>query len=61
MDSEVLFKKAIKKKVAFVIGQAFHCNGKGLNTMRINFSYASKEQNEIGVKRLAEVIRSEMN
>ncbi|MCD6176586.1 MAG: PLP-dependent aminotransferase family protein [Candidatus Cloacimonetes bacterium] len=60
MDSEILFKKAIKKKVAFVIGQAFHCNGKGQNTMRINFSYASKEQNDIGVKRLAEVIRSEI-
>ncbi len=60
MDSEILFEKAIKKKVAFVVGHAFYCNGKGRNTMRINFSYASKEQNEIGVKRLAEVIKSEM-
>jgi len=60
MDSQILFKKAIEKKVAFVVGHAFHCNGKGRNTMRINFSYVSKELNEIGVKRLAEVIRSEM-
>lgn len=60
MDSEILFEKAIKKKVAFVVGHAFYCNGKGRNTMRINFSYSSKEQNEIGVKRLAEVIKSEM-
>ena len=60
MDSQILFRKAIEKKVAFVVGHAFHCNGKGRNTMRINFSYVSKEQNEIGVKRLAEVIRSEM-
>ena len=60
MDSEVLFKKAIDKKVAFVVGHAFHCNGKGRNTMRINFSYVNKEQNEIGCKRLADVIKSEM-
>ena len=60
MDSQILFKKAIEKKVAFVVGHAFHCNGKGRNTMRINFSYVSKELTEIGVKRLAEVIRSEM-
>ena len=60
MDSEILFKKAIEKKVAFVVGHAFYCNGKGRNTMRINFSYAPKDLNEIGVKRLAEVIRSEM-
>ena len=60
MDSEVLFQKAIKKKVAFVVGHAFYCNGKGRNTMRINFSYVPKELSEIGVKRLAEVIKSEM-
>ena len=60
MDSEILFKKAIEKKVAFVVGHAFYCNGKGRNTMRINFSYVPKELNEIGVKRLAEVIKAEM-
>ncbi len=60
MDSEILFQKAIKKKVAFVVGHAFYCNGKGRNTMRINFSYVPKDLSEIGVKRLAEVIRSEM-
>ncbi len=60
MDSEVLFQKAIKKKVAFVVGHAFYCNGKGRNTMRINFSYVPKDLSEIGVKRLAEVIKSEM-
>lgn len=60
MDSEKLFMKAIKKKVAFVIGSVFHCDGSGKNTMRINFSYMSKEKNIEGVKRLAEVIKSEM-
>ncbi|MDY6915397.1 MAG: PLP-dependent aminotransferase family protein, partial [Candidatus Cloacimonadota bacterium] len=60
MDSEKLFLKAIEKKVAFVIGHVFHCDGSGKNTMRINFSYATKEQNVEGVKRLAAVIKEEM-
>jgi len=60
MDTEDLFLKAIKRKVAFVVGTVFHCDGSGKNTMRINFSYVSKEKNLEGVKRLAQVIREEM-
>ena len=60
MDAEILFEKALKKNVAFVLGSVFHCDGSGKNTMRINFSYVSKEKNIEGVKRLAEVIKSEM-
>jgi 2-aminoadipate transaminase len=61
MDAENLFHKAVKKKVAFVIGSVFHCDGSGTNTMRINFSYVSKEKIVEGVKRLSEVIKEEMN
>ncbi len=60
MDAEKLFHKALQKKVAFVIGSVFHCDGSGINTMRINFSYVSKEKIVEGVKRLAEVIKEEM-
>lgn len=60
MDTEKLFLKAVEKKVAFVIGSVFHCDGSGKNTMRINFSYVDKEKNLEGVKRLAEVIKAEM-
>ncbi len=60
MDADELFPKAIEKKVAFVIGSVFHCDGSGKNTMRINFSYVNKEKNLDGVKRLAEVIKAEM-
>jgi 2-aminoadipate transaminase len=60
MDTEELFKIAVKNNVAFVLGSVFHCNGKGKNTMRINFSYVSIEKNIEGVKRLAEVIKSQM-
>jgi 2-aminoadipate transaminase len=60
MDADVLFKKAIEEKVAFVIGSVFHCDGSGKNTIRMNFSHASKEMNLEGVKRLAEVIKKEI-
>ena len=60
MDTDELFHKAIEQKVAFVIGSAFHCDDGGKNTMRINFSYMSKEMNREGAKRLAAVIEAEM-
>ena len=58
MDSEDLFKIAIEKDVAFVIGKVFHCDGSGANTMRLNFSFPTHEQIEEGVKRLAEAIKT---
>jgi 2-aminoadipate transaminase len=60
MDASDVFTKAIEKKVAFVIGSVFHCDGSGKNTIRMNFSHASREMNLEGVKRLAEVIKKEM-
>ena len=57
IDTDKLFDIALKYNVAFVIGSAFHCDGSGHDTMRINFSYASEDQIEIGVKRLAKAIR----
>lgn len=60
MDTEQLFEKAIEKNVAYVMGGIFHCDDSGKNTMRLNFSYVSKEQNVEGVKRLAQVIKEAM-
>jgi 2-aminoadipate transaminase len=60
MDTTALFPKAVENKVAYVIGSAFHCNGKGQNTMRLNFSYPSEAQIEEGIKRLAKMIRENM-
>jgi 2-aminoadipate transaminase len=56
-DSKELFNEAIKENVAFVIGEAFHCDGSGKNTMRINFSFMDEEMTEEGVKRLAKAIK----
>jgi 2-aminoadipate transaminase len=60
MDAAVLLEKAIMKKVAFVSGSVFHCNNEGHNTMRINFSFADKNDTCEGVRRLAATIREEM-
>jgi len=60
MDAAKLFERAIKNNVAFVTGDVFHCDGSGKNTLRINFSYSSKDQICEGVKRLAKAIREEM-
>lgn len=57
IDAQELFYKAIEKKVAFVIGNVFYCNGGGQNTMRLNFSFVSEEQNRRGVIQLAEAIQ----
>jgi 2-aminoadipate transaminase len=60
LDSDIIFKKAIEKNVAFVSGSTFFCNDSGRNTMRINFSYSNPAEIEEGVKRLAAVIREEL-
>ena len=60
-DAEELFQIAIEKNVAFVLGTVFFVNGGGKNTMRINFSYMSEEQNIEGVKRLADSIKELFN
>lgn len=60
MDTTELLRRAVELKVAFVPGTSFYPHGGGENTMRINFSNATPEQIEEGVKRLAAVIRAEM-
>ena len=60
MDSTALLKKAVEAKVAFVPGGPFHPRGGGENTLRMNFSNATDEQIEMGMKRLADVIRTEL-
>ncbi len=60
IDTEVLFPKAVEKKVAYIMGAAFHCDRSGKNTMRLNFSYPSEEQIDEGINRLATLIKEEL-
>jgi 2-aminoadipate transaminase len=52
MDAAEVLKVAIEKKVAFVPGFAFHPNGGGENTMRLNFSYCQPDVIREGITRL---------
>lgn len=47
-----LFDKAIQEKVAFVPGDPFYTDGRTANTMRLNYTNASKEMIEEGIKRI---------
>jgi len=57
MDAADALKIAIERKVAFVPGAAFHPNGGGANTMRLNFSYSSPDTIREGITRLGKVLK----
>jgi 2-aminoadipate transaminase len=60
IDTEKMFVRAVEKKVAYVVGSAFYFDSPERNSMRLNFSYASLEQIDEGVKRLADCVRDEI-
>jgi len=60
VDTKDMFPKAVKSKVAYVTGTAFYVDGRGLNEMRLNFSYTTDEDIERGIERLAGVLETEM-
>ncbi len=47
-----LFDRAIERKVAFVPGDPFYTDGRVANTMRLNYTNASKEMIEEGIRRI---------
>jgi len=56
-----LFPKAIEKKVAYVYGNVFYPQNEGHNTLRLNFSNATPEQIETGIKALGELYKDEIS
>jgi 2-aminoadipate transaminase len=57
INTDDLFLKAIEKNVAFVVGRPFYTDGRGTDSMRINFSYSEDDIIDEGIKRLADTIR----
>jgi len=49
--------KCLERSVAFVPGQEFFSDGSGENTIRLNFSNATPENIEEGIKRIGEVLK----
>lgn len=55
-DAKDILLQCLEHNVAFVPGQEFFPDGSGRNTMRMNFSNASPENIEAGIKRMGEVL-----
>ena len=58
IDCVKMYDQALGAGVAYVAGSFFYSDGSHRNTMRLNFSFMSKDRMEQGVKILSEVIRS---
>lgn len=61
MSSQKLLEAALVENVAFVPGSAFFAEeGKGIRNCRLNFSAASPERIEEGIRRLGNVVKTSM-
>jgi len=57
MSAIELLERAVERKVAFVPGAPFFPRGGGENTLRLNFSNATEENIDAGIRRLGEAMR----
>jgi len=60
VDAEALLERAMQHGVIFVVGNAFHVDGSGANTLRLSFSAPTPDRIEEGVQRLSLALREEL-
>jgi len=60
IDTSDLLAKALRDNVAFVPGQAAYVDGRGHNSMRLNFSGVDEEEIREGVRRIGKVIADQV-
>jgi 2-aminoadipate transaminase len=60
LDSGDLLPKALGARVAYVPGRAFYADGSGDRELRLSFCFPPSERIRDGVRRLAEVVREEL-
>ena len=60
IDVAKLIPKAVEKNVAFIQGTVFYAQGGNENTLRLNYSNASLERIDLGIKALSEVFKEEL-
>lgn len=61
LNAQAILNKAIEKKVAFVPGTHFCCDGGHENTLRLNFSNSTVDQIHVGMTLLRDIIAEEIN
>lgn len=57
VDTMALLPKAAESGVAYIPGANFYVDGTGKNTMRLNFSNATKEKIDRGVQLLGNLLK----
>ena len=57
MSAVDIYEKVLNAGVAYVAGEFFHCDGKGQNTIRLNFSFTPEEKIDKGIQILANCIK----
>jgi 2-aminoadipate transaminase len=60
IDTTDLLARALRDNVAFVPGEAAFLDGRGRNSMRLNFSGCDEESIREGIRRIGEVVTEQM-
>ncbi|WP_104083393.1 PLP-dependent aminotransferase family protein [Cryobacterium sp. Y11] len=61
LDSKAMLPRAVKELVAYTPGTAFYADGDGRQNMRLAFCYPTPDNIRVGIRRLATVIRGELD
>ena len=60
LDSKDMLPRAVKELVAYTPGTAFYADGGGRGQIRLSFCYPTPEAIRVGIRRLASVVRGEL-
>ena len=60
LDAKAMLPRAVSNLVAYVSGTAFYTDGQGSDHIRLSFCYPTPERIREGVRRLAGVVRAEL-
>ncbi|TFB55461.1 PLP-dependent aminotransferase family protein [Cryobacterium sp. Sr3] len=61
LDSKAMLPRAVKELVAYTPGTAFFADGDGRRNMRLSFCYPTPDHIRVGIRRLASVLRDELD
>src|ERR687884_2332418 len=60
IDTTDLLARALRENVAFVPGEGAYLDGRGRNSMRLNFSASDEDTIREGVRRIGEVVAEQV-
>ena len=61
LDSKAMLPRAVKELVAYTPGTAFFADGDGRRNLRLSFCYPTPDHIRVGIRRLATVLRDELD